>query len=243
MRLLASELLKIRTAPRTVLGLMLAELAIVGIGTASTIDSDTGSTPTGIDIAATNLERDLIDVISASLLFALILGVLIVTWEYRHGTITQTFLVTPVRERVLAVKALAGGLAGAALVLPALALMLVIAEIWVSEDLDFGGEHLKLIGRVFLAAAIVAVLGIEIGASTGRQLGAIVVAFAWVAFAEPALSTWSAVEDYLPLHALDGVLGSQGHGLSFGRGLVTIAVYVAALGALAVVITRRRDIT
>jgi hypothetical protein len=243
MRLLAAEFLKIRTAPRTVLGLVIAELAIVGIGTASTIASDTGSTPTGIEIVPTNLERDLIDVIGASLLFAVILGVLVITWEYRHGTISQTFLVTPVRERVLAAKTLAGGLAGAALVVPALLLMLVIAEIWVGDELDFGGMEAKLVGRVFLAAAIVAVLGVEIGASTGRQLGAIVVAFAWAAFAEPALSTWSAIEDYLPLHALDGVLGTQGHGLSFGRGLVTVAVYVTALGALAVVLTRRRDIT
>ena len=39
MRLLGAELLKIKTAPRTLVGLLLAELAIVAIGTASTIDS------------------------------------------------------------------------------------------------------------------------------------------------------------------------------------------------------------
>ena len=129
MRLLGSELLKIRTAPRTLLGLLLAELAIVVIGTASTIASalDSGGQPGFEPPPLLHLERDLIGVVSSSLLFALILGVLVITWEYRHGTITQTFLVTPVRERVLAVKALAAGLVGAALVLPALVVMLVIA--------------------------------------------------------------------------------------------------------------------
>ena len=240
MRLLASELLKIRTAPRTVVGLLLAELAIVAIGTASTIDSSNNPAPFEKPL----LERDLIGAVGSSLLFALILGVLMITWEYRHGTITQTLLVTPVRERVIAAKLIVGGLAGAALVVPALLLMLVIAEIWVGDRLHFGGHELQLIGRVFLGAAIVAVLGVEIGASTARQLGAIVVAFAWVVFAEPALSIWGSLDSYLPIHAIDGVLGTGGEGsLSFGRGLLTIAVYIAALGALALGLTRRRDIT
>jgi ABC-2 type transport system permease protein len=245
MRLLASELLKIRTVPRTVLGLLLAELVITGIGTASTVDSDTNTgAPPGVDVAPMHLERDLIDVLGASLLFALILGVLVITWEYRHGTISQTFLVTPVRERLLAAKAFACALVGAALVVPALLLMLVIAEIWVGDQLDFGGEEVKLVGRVFLAAAIVGVLGFEIGAITGKQLGAIIVAFAWAAFAEPALSIWDSLQPYLPLHALfGGVQGTSEGSLSFGRGLLTIAVYIAVLGAVAVVLTRRRDIT
>jgi len=245
MGLALSEVRKIWTAPRTVLGILLAELAIVAIGTASTIDSDTGSNaPPGITVPRPPLERDLIGVIGSSLLFALILGVLVITWEYRHGTITQTFLATPVRERVLAAKLLVGGLAGAALVLPALALMLVVAEIWVGDRLDFGGHDVQLIGRVFLAAAIVAILGVEIGSCTARQLGAIIVAFAWAAFAEPALSTWSSLDSYLPIRAIDGVLGHPGQsGLSFERGLLTIAVWMVALGALAAWLTRRRDIT
>ena len=246
MRLLGSELLKIKTAPRTLLGLLLAELVIVAIGTASTIDSALNSgAPPGFEAPPLrNLERDLIGVVSSSLLLALILGVLVITWEYRHGTITQTFLLTPIRERVIGVKVLVAGLVGAALVVPALILMFVIAEVWVSDRIHFSGDELELIGRVFLAAAIVAVLGLEIGASTARQLGAILVAFAWAAFAEPALSIWHSVRPYLPIHAIDGVLGSSGEeSVSFGRGLATAAVYMAALGLLAVFLTRRRDIT
>ena len=245
MRLLGAELLKIRTAPRTLLGILLAELAIVAIATASTIDSALNSkAPPGFESGALrNVERDLIGGVGSSLLFALILGVLIITWEYRHGTITQTFLVTPIRERVIGVKVLAAALVGAALVLPALVLMLVIAEIWVGDRIHFDGHDVGLMGRTFLAAAIVAVLGMEIGASTARQLGAILVAFAWTAFAEPALSIWHVLRPYLPIRAIDSVLGSSGASDSFGRGLATTVVYMAALGLLAVFLTRRRDIT
>ena len=246
MRLFASELLKIRTAPRTVIGLLLAELAVVAVGTASTIDSATSSgAPPGFESPAErNLERDLIGAVSSSLLFALILGVLVITWEYRHGTITQTFLVTPVRERVVGIKMLAAAVVGAALVVPALILMLVIAEIWVGDKLQFGGHELALMGRVFLGAAIVGALGLEIGAGIGRQLGAILLAFAWAAFVEPALSIWGSIQPHLPLHALfQGVLGNGDASLSFGRGVLTIGIYLAALGTIAVVLTRRRDIT
>ena len=243
MRLFASELLKVWTAPRTLIGLVFAELTIVAIGTAGTIDSATSPSPFG---PPPTLERDLVGVASSSLLFALILGILVVTWEYRHGTITQTFLGTPVRERVIAAKAVVAALAGAALTVPAAALMLTIAEIWVGgrEDFHFGGHEWVLLARVVLAAALVAVLGLEIGAATGRQLGAMVVAFAWLIFGEHFLALWGAVRDYLPAHAIDGVLGTSGEGApSFGRSLLTAGVYVVVLGATALVATRRRDIT
>ncbi len=45
-------------------------------------------------------------------LFALLLAALAFTAEFRHGTISQTFLVTPVRERVVGAKVGAYGLAG-----------------------------------------------------------------------------------------------------------------------------------
>lgn len=241
MRLIAAELLKVWTAPRTLLALVLAELAIVVLGTASSIDSWQSSSPFH---ARSDLTRDLIGVVSASLLFALILGIVLVTAEYRHGTITQTFLGTPVRERVLAAKALVVGLVGAALVLPALALMLVIAELWVGNDFRFGGEELKDIARVAFACAVVAVLGLEIGACTRRQVTAFILVFAWLIFAEPALTHWHSIEDYLPARLVAGLLGTSGSEFpSFGKSIALLAAYMAVLGVLAVALTRRRDIT
>jgi len=40
-------------------------------------------------------------------LFAIIVGITIVTTEFRHGTVTPTFLAEPHRERVLFAKAIA----------------------------------------------------------------------------------------------------------------------------------------
>jgi ABC-type transport system involved in multi-copper enzyme maturation permease subunit len=180
------------------------------------------------------------------MLFALILGILVVTWEYRHGTITQTFLATPVRERVISAKAVVAALAGAALTIPALLLMLTIAAIWIGgrEGFHVGGEELGLIARLVLAAAIVGVLGLEIGAATGRQLGAIVVVFAWLVFGEHFLYFWSSTRDYLPARGvLAGILGTSHDAPPLGSSLLVAAAYVVGLGALALAVTRRRDIS
>lgn len=243
MRLVASELLKIRTAPRTVLGLLLAELAIVAIGTASAVDS---SDESGVAVPQPDLENDLIHSLGiTSILFAVVLGVLVVTWEYRHGTISQTFLVTPVRERVVALKALVAGLAGAALVLPGLVLMLAIAVPWAGDRLDFTSHDVQMIARDFLAAGIVGVLAVELGAIVARQLGALVIAFAWGIFVEPPLAFWLDAQKYLPVHAVvGGILGlAEDDSFPFGRAALTLAVYVVVLGAVAVAVSRRRDIT
>ncbi len=188
MRLVGSELLKVWTAPRTLIGIVLAELAIVGFATASVIDS----------------------------------------WQSESD-----FGPRPDLER---------GLVGDAL---ALLLMLIIAELWVGEDFNFGGQEWRFVARLALATAVVAVLGFEVGACTRRQLGAIIVFFVWFAFVEPAAEhLWSSGREYLPLHAVGGLLGTTGSTFpSFGRAALETAVYLVALGAAAVAITRRRDIT
>ena len=73
-----------------------------------------------------------------ALLFTTLMGALIVTTEYRHGTITLAFLSTPVREKVIAAKAAAAVIVSALLVLPAVVLPVVIAGIWVGGRDDYG---------------------------------------------------------------------------------------------------------
>jgi ABC-2 type transport system permease protein len=243
MRLLEAELLKIWTAPRTLLGILLAELAIVLIGTISTLYSATNGDP----VLPPRLGRDIATMGQIALLFTTLIGVLIATTEYRHGTITLTFLAAPVREKVIAAKTGAAVIASALLVLPAVLLPVVIAAVWVGgrDDYHFGGHEYGLIGRLFLCAALVAVIGLFIGASLKRQLGAVILVLGWLFFFEPALAALvDGAKDYLAGPAIGGVLGDSGNDApSFGHALGVLAAYLASLGAVAVVLTRRRDVT
>lgn len=243
MRLLAAELLKIWTAPRTLLGILLSEIAIVLIGVISTVHSAVNNEFALPD----RLAQDVVGVAGTSLLFATLIGVLIATTEYRHGTITLTFLAAPVREKVLSAKAGAAVIASALLVLPAVLLSVGIAQIWVGgrDDYHFSSHEYELIGRLFLAAAIVAMIGFFIGASLKRQLGAVILVLGWLFFFENALAgLFPGTQDYLAGPSIGGLLGDGGSDVpSFGHALAVLAVYLVSLGIAAVALTRSRDIT
>jgi ABC-type transport system involved in multi-copper enzyme maturation permease subunit len=152
-----------------------------------------------------------------------------------------------VRERVLAAKAGAAVIASALLVLPALVLTVGVAQVWVGgrDDYHFGSHEYELIGRLFVAAAMVATIGFFIGASLKRQLGAVILVLGWLFFVENAIAgLWPGTNGYLIGPSIGGVLGdSGGESPSFVHALAVFGVYIVGLGAVAVALTRRRDIT
>jgi ABC-2 type transport system permease protein len=243
--LIYAELLKVRTAPRTAVGLLLGLLGLVGLGAGATA-SDAGG-----DRRAEMVGWDVLGVASIASIFTLILGILIVTWEYRHGTITQTYLVTPRRERVIGVKLALSFILGAVLAALAVAVALVVARLWLSYDLQRG--QWELAGRVVLGAALWGVVGAGLGALLQSQVGAIITSFVWFLVAEPLVG-WrlESVGDYLPGNALDrfqnqdvvevSAGGVIDHPYSlFVAGLLA-AGYAAALGLVGVASAVRRDV-
>jgi ABC-2 type transport system permease protein len=251
-RLLYAELLKVRTAPRTSLSLLLGLIVLIGLGSAATA-SDADSSPFGTEAAS----WDVIGNTSFAVVFALILGILIVTWEYRHGTITQTFLATPRRERVIGAKVAIAFLLGATLAALALAVSLAVASFWISLDLDRG--KWELAGRVLLGAALWGVFGAGLGAVLQSQVGAIVTAFVWFLVAEPLLGaaldaiTDVAVADYLPgqvigrLHDVsDAEAIGAPDGTDYAYGLWAAALlavaYAAGFALLGLASALRRDV-
>jgi hypothetical protein len=86
-------------------------------------------------------------------------------------------------------------------------------------------------------------IGYFIGASMKRQLGAVILVLGWLVFIEQAIvALFPGTEDYVPGRAVGGILTAGGNP-SFGVALAVLAAYLVGLGAVAVVLTRRRDIT
>jgi ABC-2 type transport system permease protein len=260
-RLLFAELLKIRTAPRTSLGLGLGLLLLTGLGTASTAyDANSSPIDSEMTIDSQMALWDVIRVVSIAPVFTLILGILVVTWEYRHGTITQTFLVTPRRERVIGAKDAVSFFAGAVLAVLALVLALLVASFWISLDLERG--HWELVGRMVLASALWGVLGAGLGALMQSQVGAIVTAFVWFLVAEPLLGvtidavTDLAITDYFPGQVIDrlqattetvqvgpeGIVTGPDYPFSLWAAALLASGYAALFAALGLVSALRRDV-
>jgi ABC-2 type transport system permease protein len=186
-------------------------------------------------------------------LLTLIFGMLAVAGEYRHGTITDTFLSFPDRGRVmtakLAVYALIGAAAGFVSSVTALA---VTAGWWAAKggafQLSAAGSWRVLAGGVAANVAFAAI-GVGLGALIRNLAGAVAAALTWIALVEgiagqlagPGLARW------LPLsasEALDRASISPATRLlpQWGGGLVLLG-YATAFAAVAVVTTLRRDVT
>jgi hypothetical protein len=117
-----------------------------------------------------------------------------VTNEYRHGTITTTFLIKSRRVRVLAAKLASAAICGVVFALVAVATAAAVALPWLAardEPLALDGQPLETVGRVVLASVFSALLAAAIGGIAQNQVGAIVGVFVWFLVVESLVAVLS----------------------------------------------------
>jgi ABC-2 type transport system permease protein len=197
--------------------------------------------------------------------FPLILGVLAATAEVRYQTLTPTFLAVPRRGRVLAAKliviALAGGIFGVFGLIGSMGAGAPLLAAFGVDPLLGESDTWAMAGRIIIASALWAIIGVGVGALIPNQIAAIVVVLAFTQFVEPILRfgtsiwEWTAnVGKFLPGAASDALVGSSiftslgaatasTQALEWWQGglvLLGIAAVVTIAGYLT---TWRRDIT
>lgn len=196
----------------------------------------------------------LVGAATSSSIFVLVIGIIGMTGEYRHMTITSTFLATPRRTRVLLAKVVVYAVIGAVVAVLAVAgstvtaLLLLIGK--AHAPLTIGTVGTVLWGAL-LGMALYAVLGISVGALIRSQVAAIVIALVWVALLEAVVAlALPAVGKWLPGGALSAAMNSR-LGSDFTEadllpawlGALVLAGYSLAFLAIASQTTIRRDIT
>jgi ABC-2 type transport system permease protein len=186
--------------------------------------------------------------------FVLIIGIIGMTGEYRHMTITATFLASPRRSPVMLAKAVAYAVIGAIFGVVNFLVSLSLATITLAgkeHAAIIPSESLQTLGGVILGFAIYAILGVAVGSLIRNQVAALIIALVFVFLIQPLLSAfvdWTTA--WLPGGALDAVMsftyrqGEVTTGLlsAWGGGLLLIG-YAIALGAIASITTLKRDIT
>lgn len=245
--LVRAELLKVRTTRGwwVYLGVI---VLLVGLAVAGDVGSN----------ADVRSQRDfqvgLVESAGFGAVLAMILGITMVTTEFRHGTITPTFLAAPSRERVLASKALAGTLVFLLFGVLALVVIAAVALPWLAITGDeihvLDGEVGTRAVETLLSAVLWGLLGIAIGSVVHSQVAAIVGTLIWIFVVENlivgllGLLDGEGVTAYLPFRALDAADGTGGDNLiSYWPGVAVSLGWIALIGAAGVVRTRRRDIT
>jgi len=242
-RLVRSELLKLRTTRLLLwIGLLILALAVLVISL--NIGQDSIS-----HLEEPSAQHGVVSFAAISALVTLIVGILDSAGEYAHGTATQTFLVAPLRERVVAAKALAVALTGLGLGVFAAAVTWGMAALWllgrsVPVHLVSRGM-LDLFLGVLAAAAIAGAIGVGFGSLVRRQTAAIVVALIWLLVGEPLLSVAS-LQQYGPAHAIAAVVNAGSRSselLAFGPGLALSLAYAAVFCVLGAAAEKRSDVT
>ncbi|GIH80460.1 ABC transporter permease [Planobispora longispora] len=194
---------------------------------------------------------------AGSSIFVMVLGIIMMTGEYRYQTITTTFLTTPRRGRVVTAKLIAGLLVG---VLFGLASLLLTAAAVIPAVLIAGGEVALLDGgipRIMLGvvatSALYALFGIGLGALVRNQIAAIVGAIVWVFVIEALLTAIPALQGvgkFTPSGAAQSLIAVQidtGFGqadlLPAWAGASVLVAYALVFAVVASLTTVRRDIT
>ena len=242
MRLLRAELLKLVTT-RLLLWLGLMLLALEVLVTTLHVTQDSVSS-----LGEPGSQRDVLGIASVAALIALIVGVVSSAGEYGHGTISHTFLVAPVRERVVVAKVVAGALAGVALAVFAGVVAWVLAALLLSArsiPVHLGSaDVMRPLFGTLLAAALAGALGVGLGFLLRRQTAAVVIVFIWLLVVEPLLAIAN-VNQYGPGHAVASVVVAgtpSGELLSFWPGLLLALAYAAGFAAVGAVAVKRTDV-
>jgi ABC-2 type transport system permease protein len=244
-RLFATELLKV-TSTRTVYWLLGALLLVVAIGNVAAILTASPSALSGEENQA-----DMFAAAASGIILVLLLGVMLMTGEFRHGTITQTLLITPRRWKVLRAKLIAGALIGFAFgVIVELFSLIVGLPLLASKgvDVQLGGEAVDLVFGTMLATTLCGVLGVSLGTVIRNQVVAIVTVFVTLLIVEQILtastaSRWPEVQKFFPLHAITAVVDPDAPEV-FSRpgGAAVLAGYILVLAGVGGRFVLSRDV-
>lgn len=198
--------------------------------------------------------------VQSSYLLSALVGITSVAGEYRHRTVTSSYLAVPHRSSLISAKLLVLLAYGTAVGLLAMAVCSAIAAPWLAHrgllhhSLDAGGVARAVIGGT-VAIAIVTALGVAVATLVHNQFAAAGGLLVYLFAVEPLINNADATRPaypFLPGGAVQA-LAYSGH-RAFGNdtgarllspwlGAAVLAGYALALTTIAVRTTIRRDIT
>lgn len=179
--------------------LLLAALALTALFVSLTIGFADDPQNTGPPLDSPEGLRNLFGAASAAAAISGILGIVAVTSEFRHQTVTPTFLATPRRGRVISAKMITYAIIGIVYALGCVLVELAVALPWLAAkdiDVSLSGNGIPgtLVG-VGAEVALTAILGVGLGALLKNQIAAVACYLVYFLIVGPILGAIGAIRD------------------------------------------------
>jgi ABC-2 type transport system permease protein len=240
---LKAEVLKVRST-RTTLGLFGGMIALTLL-----IVLLTGLVNHPDDLTSKHDQRGLFAPGAVSLIFSGLAGVLLITSEYRYGTIRPTFLFTPRRTKVLSAKLTAGLLTGIVFGAVSVGLAIGLGSLILSArgipSVLSGGDFALIVFGGLAGVALLGAFGVGLGAIVRSQVGAVIALLAWEFVVNSLLFGLApSVGRFMPTPAADALMGLKAtHLLPPAAGGAVLLAWTAVLALGGLALTLRRDVT
>jgi ABC-2 type transport system permease protein len=240
---LRAELLKIRST-RTTIGLLagLVVLALLFTTLSCTLTPMT-------QLVTEHDQLSLLSFGSIAGVFAALAGVMLLTSEYRFGTIRPTSLVNPNRTRLFATKITAGVLAGLVFGVIGEGLVFLLGVTLLKTRgvsiVMSGASVTELIVGAVIGAALWGAIGVGLGSIVPNQVGAVISLLAWGLVVENLVFGFlPKVGRFLPVHASDSMMGPiQDKLLPGDVGAIVVLAWALVLAGAGVALLKRRDVS
>ena len=255
--LLKSEWRKL-TYARAHWGLLIAGILIAGLGTAVTpVILDNPDSGFGISLDQTAAVDAVYANAISAYFFAIIIGIMLMSGEFRHGTAVATFITAPKRGTVLVTKLVIAAIGGMLVMVISTAAGLAGGWIALSFFPDAASPTSEVFINTMLAAvvsgAILGIVGVALGTLVRNQMLAITGALLYLFVIDPILLALAPdAGKYLPAGLITAMLAIDIEAPEFGidttaflpplTATVVLLGYGAVFAGLAIATSLRRDI-
>ena len=239
-------------------GLLIAGLLLAGLSTAVTpVILDNPATGFGLSLDQTqSVDAVYANAISAYF-FAIIIGIMLMSGEFRHGTAVATFLTAPKRGTVLATKLVIAAIGGMLVMVISTAAGLAGGWVGLSFFPDAASPTNEVFINTMLAAvvsgAVLGIIGVALGTLVRNQMLAITGALLYLFVIDPILLALAPdTGKYLPQGLIVSMLALDIEAPEFGidttaylpplTATVVLLGYGAVFAGLAIATSLRRDI-
>jgi hypothetical protein len=191
----------------------------------------------------------------SSYIFALIIGIMISTGEFRHGTAVATYLAQPNRARVMVAKMVVGSVVGLVVQLASSIVGTLAAAALLTRYDHVPADMAEVWRYIWVAGVsgvILGIIGVALGQLIRNQVAVIVGSIFWLFLVEGLVVTFAeSIGKWLPTGAITGMtnLKYESDIVDLGQNLlgptastVLLLAYGAAFAGAAMATTMRRDI-